>query len=1382
MNEATLLEETIFSEAIELAPEQRSDFVERRCGSTIASAERVMALLDGYEKSSAYLETPLVFEARGLEPKLPPEHQAGDRVGRYRLLERLGEGGFGVVFLAEQEGLVQRRVAVKVIRLGLDTREFIRRFEAERQALALMDHPNIARVFDAGATDRGRPYLVMELVRGVAITTYCDECQLALPARLELFAGVCSAIQHAHQKGVIHRDLKPSNILVGLEDGRPVPKVIDFGIAKATRDPLTDETRFTQIHTLIGTPAYTSPEQMEMGARDVDTRSDIYSLGVLLYELLTGCQPFERAALQGAGFDEMRRTIREVEPPRPSVRVSALGAAQRAEIAARRNIEPGKLSSLLGSDLDWIVMRCLEKDRARRYETANGLALDIRRYLENEPVVARPPSRAYRWRKFIRRHKTGAAAASAVLGSLVAGLITAGILLVRERAARDRALVAERAESLLRQQAEEGRELESVRASRTARDLSRQFFDQGRVADGLAYLVHAARKDPGNPTIAPQLASAITSHNFLLPVGEPLPFPASVAYVGYLEQGRKIAVYCEDGTIGFIDSTTGEQVRTKLPAGLSKGGVLLAGRVVVVRGLDNVIRVIDPGSGHIQREFTFDQPLLFPMARNADDPIVLVSFADQPVVVVHAISGRLRTLPFKRLPTSKLELSANGRWLTRSEHPYRDFELWDLETGECRATRELPAALYQIAFNLDGTRLVAMHDALPGQYSGAKPFRVWSVPDAQPLTETLISGNRVVGNPPHVLTFSPDGRWLNIAIGDGQQVFDTATGAKVGPRIATGILSSPLNADRSRAVSLVGGNGSLGPFSGPMFCGTPDRPLLITGTGLEGRKELVVRDVRTGEPVLPALSHEFGIHDLRLSDDGNTLFTFDGNGSARLWDLRTGRLKAEPGFSQQIPGLVSAMSPDGRDVVLSGADGLVYRLRVGGGAAQALILPRRPPWMPVGFLPGATPRLLWLKGDRAEVLDVASGQKTSSGFRFPEPLQGGTFGRGFALRSDLRFLVGQTVRGPWQAWELDRGGIHASVTLEGASASNGKAFFSVEAEIVALIFDDQPQSVRFWNLRTGKPVGATLHHLTSISIDDTLSPAGFSADGRRFVVGSIGGVMKVWDPFAGRELSQWQPSRGRRGIEAALSADGTRVITRDSWGEAQLWDAISGRPTSPVLPETGPVEGVKFSPAGDRLLTRSIHGVARVWDGRTGAALSDPMTHPGYSIRAGAFSPDGRRVATGAADWTARIWDARTGQPVTEPMVHGSRVVDCGFSTDGRFLWTDEVGVGKELTRFCVWSVPPESGGAPAPEWLLQLATICATKKVDETAHVIDVPEVLGQLADVRRRLAALPDNAPYVEWGRWFLSESDARPIAPGFTITPQMAAKLAADLTASP
>jgi serine/threonine protein kinase/tetratricopeptide (TPR) repeat protein len=434
----------IFTAALQLPPASHDAFLARMCGGDQALRRRVEALLQAHAEAGDFLQPPAEAQGQPVAGFNLAGEEPGDWIGRYRLLQQIGEGGCGVVYMAEQQEPVRRRVALKIIKPGMDTKSVIARFEAERQALALMDHPNIAKVFDAGATKSGRPYFVMELVRGTKITAYCDEQALSTEDRLSLFVQVCQAVQHAHQKGVIHRDLKPSNILVTTsETGAPSPVVIDFGIAKATTNQqLTDKTLFTAFEMLIGTPAYMSPEQTALTNTDVDTRTDIYSLGVLLYELLTGSTPFDAAELLKAGLDEVRRTIREQEPLRPSARLGRMTREEQTTVAQRRHVEPPALIRSLRGDLDWIVMRALEKDRTRRYETANGLALDVQRYLADEVIAARPPSRLYRLRKLIARNRIIFVGAVIILALLITSLVVVLTLLTRERHARREAEAA----------------------------------------------------------------------------------------------------------------------------------------------------------------------------------------------------------------------------------------------------------------------------------------------------------------------------------------------------------------------------------------------------------------------------------------------------------------------------------------------------------------------------------------------------------------------------------------------------------------------------------------------------------------------------------------------------------------------------------------------------------------------------------------------------------------------------------------------------------------------------------------------------------------------------------------------------------------------------
>ena len=427
--------EELFSAALERkTPAERAAFLAGACDDEPVLRTSVEELLRAHERAGSFLDAPAVDPNATLASS-PATESPGTKIGRYKILQEIGEGGFGSVYMAEQEEPVRRKVALKIIKLGMDTKQVIARFEAERQALALMDHPNIAKVLDAGATETGRPYFVMELVKGVRITEYCDQSKLSTRERLELFLLVCQAVQHAHQKGIIHRDIKPNNVLVTLHDTKPVPKVIDFGIAKATSHRLTEKTLFTEFRQFIGTPEYMSPDQAETSGLDVDTRTDIYSLGVLLYELLTGTTPFDARTLRSAGFDEIKRIIREVEPDRPSTRVATL-TASGAGIGALRQAEPAALSKLIRGDLDWIVMKALEKDRTRRYQSASELANDVERHLSHEPVLAGPPGMAYKLSKFIRRNRAAVIAGSLVGAALLAGSSLATVGYVQATRAR----------------------------------------------------------------------------------------------------------------------------------------------------------------------------------------------------------------------------------------------------------------------------------------------------------------------------------------------------------------------------------------------------------------------------------------------------------------------------------------------------------------------------------------------------------------------------------------------------------------------------------------------------------------------------------------------------------------------------------------------------------------------------------------------------------------------------------------------------------------------------------------------------------------------------------------------------------------------------------
>ena len=765
----------IFLDALEKASQEREAFLSSACGTDAKLRGEVDELLREHEQVGDFLATPAFSDTTAdgtvvMTGVRAVMEQAGDKIGRYKLLQKIGEGGCGIVYMAEQEEPVRRRVALKIIKLGMDTKSVVARFEVERQALAMMDHPNIAKVLDAGATETGRPYFVMELVRGVRLTEYCDQNNLTTEERLKLFTQVCQAIQHAHQKGVIHRDIKPSNILVTLHDSVAVPKVIDFGIAKATEQRLTDKTLFTEFQSFIGTPAYMSPEQAEMSGLDIDTRSDIYALGVLLYEILTDTTPFDARELMSLGLDGARRKIREAEPARPSTRVATMVNAELTATAERRRTEPPRLIHSLRGDLDWIVMKCIEKDRTRRYATAGELTADVQRFLDGDTVLARPPSNVYLLQKFLRRHRRAVAAAAAITFTLLAGITASTWLAVRATNAEHRAELGRNREIRLRQQAEKERatarlneyvaDINLAQQQVSAGNYGRavQLLDKHRAGRGEAdlrgfewrYLWQTTRGNAHEELPAqsePVLSVAVSPSGDVVAVGSDRELTI------WDVRTKAVVIKRSQGATALAFLPDGKSLVAASPGGMRGFGGGRGGGVRVLNTENWSEKKVLPGwSGSL----------------SSDGGKRLATSAGREGVRVWDTETwkEIQTIQDASAPFS---LSPDGKRLAADSRA--GLAIWDLESGEARVLLQDSTNLFgmnrsprPLAFSPDGKTVVAARNVLSGR--GVFVIGIWDAESGAQIG--VMPKDPDAEHPEHTggitgIAFSPDGRTLATA-------------------------------------------------------------------------------------------------------------------------------------------------------------------------------------------------------------------------------------------------------------------------------------------------------------------------------------------------------------------------------------------------------------------------------------------------------------------------------------------------------------------------------------------------------------------------------------------------------------------------------------------
>ena len=1084
----------------------------------------------------------------------------GTRIGRYELLELIGEGGMGLVYLAEQKEPVKRRVALKIIKPGMDSKQVVARFEAERQVLALLDHPNIAHVLDAGTTGTGRPYFVMEYVKGLSIIQYCDQNKVNIEQRLKLFRQVCEGVHHAHQKGIIHRDLKPSNILVSVHGDRVVPKIIDFGIAKATTQPLTDKTVFTSQGQLLGTPEYMSPEQVDLAMQDIDIRSDIYSLGVVLYELLAGVLPFERESLARLGFVEVQRTIREIEPASPSMRLSSLGEQAKA-IAESRRTQVVPLARRLHRELEWIPLKAMRKDRCRRYRSAAELADDVQNYLDGHPLTAGPETTVYRVKKFVRRHAGSVATAALIAVTILLGLVISTAMYLRaedarqkEATARAQAEQATKKEAAARTEAEQAKEEETV--ARTQAEQAEQATKQKAEELRRNLYVNSiqladAKHSEGNIARARELLSSCPNDlrgwewdrlNHTLDQSAMTirtNQDGSIA-LALSRDGKRIASSGWDKTIKLWDVDSGSEL-----VSIGQGEKKATSRALLYKGDVSGYRLALSG-------------IAGSLAFSPDGGQIASGHWSGEIKIWDAATGKqLKTLDGHKNWCDSIAFSPDGKQIV-SAGGDKTIKLWDVMSGTELATlRGHEWGSAHVAFSPDGKQIASRGE--DGQ------IMVWDTVTSQSMWST-----EGLGFWAESVSFGPDSKLLASGRGNDVKIWDAGTG--------------------SHLMTL---RGHEAPVNRVSF--SPDGKCLAS-CGYDNM--IKVWNIATGETVMTLRGHERVVRNVAFTPDGKRIVSSSVDGTVKIWDtVATSALTRLVGHNDIVWSV--AFSPDGKRLVSAGAYDGIKIWDVESATELNTICKSPGSWTNIAvsavFSPDGTRVVSGYRYGTFRIWDAATGDLIMSLRR----ARAGGSHIGVAFSPDGQ-LVASPAGGNQQTikvWNANTG--KELMTLSAHQLLPTKVAFSPDGKFIAS--GGSGLDIKVWEWETGREFLTLRGHHEGI-----ITSVAFSPDGKRIASSCQGDyTVKLWDAMTGTELMTLKHADVP--TSAAFSPDGSRIISGCRDGTARVWDAATGEELLTLRAGSG-VPGVAFSPDG-----KTIAGA--LWDDHTIALWESVPPRGGYDQR-----------------------------------------------------------------------------------------------------------------------------------------------------------------------